>query len=587
MLDIIKEGFALIKIKKRWYFLFFILTILISTLELLGIGFVFVFLDILLNDNENKKLVESFFINYFGIQEKNKILIYFTTFIIFCFLFRNLILILFELLNYRFAAYLQGKYCSEIFQNYLNKEYSWYIKNDLTQLIINVSQHVNLVVQNVVIGFFVFLSSFIIFISISMTVIFVRPIESFSIILMLLILMLTYFIFIKNTIEYNGNVATKTFEQFFLNVSDPLKSIRLVKTFNLENFFYKRQKFFFDKYLKHSFILNVIKIIPKYLFELIVIVGILSLILFYLLNGYDIVEYIPVFAFFAIASLRLLPHVGAMLNYLQGVKRFKKALFQLSNSIKSNYPNKEKMNSQEFFFESMELKKVKFSYEKNENSLNDINLKINKGEKIAIVGKSGSGKTTLLNIILGLLRPDRGSLLLNGKNSSNVDYTNIFGLLPQESFILNDTFDRNITLSEEKQKKSEIIKVMNITNLGIFFNKKNNKFIRRMSTNFSEGEKQRIGISRVLYSKKKILVFDEPTSSLDSLNEKKIMNLITSLPKTITVLIVTHKLNTLKKFKKIVLLNNMKIDDIGSFDYLYKKNKNFRMMVDFQKIDAQ
>ena len=65
------------------------------------------------------------------------------------------------------------------------------------------------------------------------------------------------------------------------------------------------------------------------------------------------------------------------------------------------------------------------------------------------------------------------------------------------------------------------------------------------------------------------------------------MNLITSLPKTITVLIVTHKLNTLKKFKKIVLLNNMKIDDIGSFDYLYKKNKNFRMMVDFQKIDAQ
>ena len=244
MLDIIKEGFALIKIKKRWYFLFFILTILISTLELLGIGFVFVFLDILLNDNENKKLVESFFINYFGIQEKNKILIYFTTLIIFCFLFRNLILIIFELLNYRFAAYLQGKYCSEIFQNYLNKEYSWYIKNDLTQLIINVSQHVNLVVQNVVIGFFSFLSSFIIFISISMTVIFIRPIESFSIILMLLILMLTYFIFIKNTIEYNGNVATKTFEQFFLNVSDPLKSIRLVKTFNLENFFYKRQKFF-------------------------------------------------------------------------------------------------------------------------------------------------------------------------------------------------------------------------------------------------------------------------------------------------------------------------------------------------------
>ena len=120
----------------------------------------FFFLDILLNDNEkNKKLVESFFINYFGIQEKNKILIYFTTLIIFCFLFRNLILIIFELLNYRFAAYLQGKYCSEIFQNYLNKEYSWYIKNDLTQLIINVSQHVNLVVQNVVIGFFSFLSS--------------------------------------------------------------------------------------------------------------------------------------------------------------------------------------------------------------------------------------------------------------------------------------------------------------------------------------------------------------------------------------------------------------------------------------------
>ena len=162
---------------------------------------------------------------------------------------------------------MQGIYCSQIFKNYLKKPYSWYIKNDLTQLIINVSQHVTLVVQNVVVGFFNFLSSLIIFLSISVTVILVRPIESFFVILILLSLMFTFYIFIKKIVETNGKLATQTFEHFFLNVSDPLKSIRLVKAFDLENFFAKRQNFFFNRFLKHSFVLNAIKIIPKVYFR--------------------------------------------------------------------------------------------------------------------------------------------------------------------------------------------------------------------------------------------------------------------------------------------------------------------------------
>tara|TARA_X000000950_G_scaffold288388_1_gene404879 strand:- start:21486 stop:23240 length:1755 start_codon:yes stop_codon:yes gene_type:complete len=584
MLEIIKEGFLIIKIPRKWYFLFFLLTILISFFEILGIGFVFVFLDTLLNQNSNLRYLETFFLKYFQINDKNKILIFFTVFTIFCFLLRNILLIIFEISSAKIITYLQSKYCTEIFSNYLNKEYKWYIENDITQLIINVSQHITMVVQNVVIGFFNFLSSIFIFLSISLTVIIIRPFESLSIITFLLILMFTYFFLVKNLVEKNGAFATKTYEDFFLNVSDPIKSIRLVKTFGLESFFLKRQKLFYDKFLKHNLIINISKLFPKYIFELIVIIGILFLVLFYLLNNYNLVNYVPTFAFFAVACLRLLPHIGGMLNYMQGVKRFQKALFQLSKSIKGNEVNNEKIKLDKFLFKTIELKNINFSYPDGSKILKNLNLKINKGDKIAIVGKSGSGKTTLLNLILGLLKPTNGKLYLNNIDSSELNFTNIFSLLPQESFILTDTLEKNISLSEDKYNMSDILEVMKITNIDYFYNQKSDKLINRFSSNFSEGEKQRIGLARVFYSKKQILVFDEPTSSLDSINEKKIMKKINSLHQDVTVILVTHKLNTLKDFNKIVFLNDKNIEAVGNFNFLYKNNKKFKIMTDYQNL---
>ena len=213
------------------------------------------------------------------------------------------------------------------------------------------------------------------------------------------------------------------------------------------------------------------------------------------------------------------------------------------------------------FQNNLEFKKVSFSYKDNNKLvLENLNLKINKGEFIGIIGASGSGKTTLINLITGLLKPTSGEIYFDNNNIKNLSINSLISYVPQDIFLLDETIDKNIAFGIE-QNKIDYKKIEN-TVRDINIDKIYNKWINKKNTlgdfggKLSGGQKQRIGIARAMYKDSPILLLDESTSSLDKKSEDKFIEQINKIRGKKTIIIVSHRDNALKFCEKIYKLEN-------------------------------
>ena len=230
---------------------------------------------------------------------------------------------------------------------------------------------------------------------------------------------------------------------------------------------------------------------------------------------------------------------------------------------------------------NIKLKNVNFKYNNSkEFILKNINLDVSKNSKIGIIGKTGSGKSTLIDIISGLLKPTEGSIELDNKKIDifdNSNWMNKIGYVSQDIFLINDTIEKNIAfasnLSEiDTFKLNKSAKVAEIDKL---IDKLPNKFktlVGERGINLSGGEKQRISIARAMYNNPEILIFDEATSALDISTEELIFKTINNLDFDTTIIIVAHRLTTLKECDNIYELSNGSLKSLGSYNELQTKN---------------
>ncbi len=219
------------------------------------------------------------------------------------------------------------------------------------------------------------------------------------------------------------------------------------------------------------------------------------------------------------------------------------------------------------------------------NVLTNISLYIERGEKIGIVGSSGAGKTTLLRLLSGLYLPDEGSIKVNDRVLSNgevVAFRKYIAVVEQEPFLFNDTIYNNIRFGNTRATKEEIILAARQSHSEEFISNIDEGYdaiVGNKGCNLSVGQKQRLAIARALVKKPKILILDEATSNIDPLSEKFIMDTIYNLPKDMIVIIVAHRLSTIRYCDKIVILGNGMIIETGSHDALVEKaGKYFEML---------
>jgi len=246
-------------------------------------------------------------------------------------------------------------------------------------------------------------------------------------------------------------------------------------------------------------------------------------------------------------------------------------------------------------FKALNIKSLSFNYNIEEqassNALDDINIELNKGDKIAFVGRSGSGKSTLALLIMRFLDPTNGEILLNNQEISNLNidtYRNMFSYVSQNPFLFNRTIKENLLIANKNVTDNEIWECLEKVNLHELINGFEDKLNHRISisgSNFSGGEKQRLAIARAFLKPSPIVVFDEATSHLDSHSEELVQKSLALLLENKSAIIIAHRLATVKLMDRIYLFDQGKILEKGNPDNLINKNdSHFKKLWNAQQL---
>jgi len=244
------------------------------------------------------------------------------------------------------------------------------------------------------------------------------------------------------------------------------------------------------------------------------------------------------------------------------------------------------------FKEKLRLKDLSFEFGSGKKVLQDIDLTIHKNETLAIVGESGAGKSTLLNIISGLLLPGSGSYLIDNTPVEQLDLPSFkkhIGYIVQDATIFNDTIYNNISFWAPKTAENygrflKAIEKAVISDYIMNLPEKEDSLLGTNGINISGGQKQRLSIARELYKEVDFLLMDEATSALDGETESVIQQNINNLKGQFTIIIIAHRLATIKNADRIILMKNGSISAIGSFEKLLETSEEFRGMVQLQNL---
>lgn len=268
----------------------------------------------------------------------------------------------------------------------------------------------------------------------------------------------------------------------------------------------------------------------------------------------DIHSVLAMISLFVLALYRLMPSANRIITSYHDLLYYKNSLDIVYAVLKSDDEN---LGDEKIAFEKkIELKNVNFAYENKPLLFENLNLSIKKGEKIAFIGESGSGKSTAVDIIMGLLKPNSGEIYIDEKKLSPQNLKNFrqkIGYIPQQIYLFNESIAKNIAFSDELDEKllAQVIKQANLEPFIKGLKEGVNAKVGDGGSNLSVGQKQRIAIARALYAKPEILVLDEATSALDNESEAKIMNEIYKISADKTLIIIAHRLNTIKRCDKI------------------------------------
>jgi ABC-type bacteriocin/lantibiotic exporter with double-glycine peptidase domain len=311
---------------------------------------------------------------------------------------------------------------------------------------------------------------------------------------------------------------------------------------------------------KKNIIVNyaVISQSPRYVLELITFIGMILIFSFKFYSENNIESVIATMTLFLVASLRLMPSINKLIINTQNLKYNSKSVESINDFLKKELSNPLNKKALEFKNE-ISFDKVSFKYT-NQDLLKNISFKIKKNDFIGIIGPSGSGKSTILKLLMGVIKPDKGKILVDNKNFKiESNYINI-GYVGQRVNLIRGTLTQNIAFGHEKEdidyKKLDFaINTAQLRSLVDSFEEGINKMVIDNGLNFSGGQIQRIGIARALYNNPEILIFDEPTSAIDSKLKEKFLSDIYSISKTKTIIMVTHNKLDLKNCNKIIELN--------------------------------
>jgi len=482
---------------------------------------------------------------------------------------------------------------TQLFRYYVNQPFIFHIQTNSNSLLEKIQIRANAAVAGVIHPFFQILGHFFVLFFLSLLLIIANPFVAIVLIISASIFYLFIFSKLKKKIVAYGKFSPEFSHKTFKLVEQALKSIKDIKIKDNANYYTNLFNPLAKKYAYNQVKLHVFSLIPRNILEIFAYTFGFFIVLYFIMGeSKRFQEIAVVIGIYAITLQKLLPAIQGLYQAIAQFKYHKPSFDIIYSDLVRSRESFEKNNKKErenikyTFTDKINFQNIKFCYPNSNKEVLDIqNLDLQKGKFIGISGRSGSGKSTFVDILTGLLIPERGNIFLDGKKIENDVKKNLqscIGYVPQFSFIADDTIKNNIALGFKKdnidfervKKAAEIAHISEFINNELTFGYETN--VGEDGIKLSGGQRQRICIARAVYRYPQILVFDEATNSLDSLTENEIIKSIDQFKQIKTVVMVTHRVSTLKGCDEVLFFEDGKLAGKGGYHELIKTNSKFK-----------
>tara|TARA_B100000212_G_C27374761_1_gene534211 strand:+ start:24 stop:1739 length:1716 start_codon:yes stop_codon:yes gene_type:complete len=460
----------------------------------------------------------------------------------------------------------------KIYRKTLSQPYEKTLSKNPSRIISAITQELTRVIGKCF-GFIEFISSLITIFILVLSLLIIDWKINLLFIIFTLITYILISIYSEKKLLENGKIVTRTNIEHVKLIRETIGSLRDI-------IIYKKFKFFEDNYKKidipkrnakasNYFFLNG----PKYILEPLAIIIFLGVIIL-VKNDFSNESIIPLLGTLLYGLQKIIFSGQKVYREFSGFISCKASFKIIIDFL--NLPFYENQSSKMIIknkleFNSLKLENLHFNFNRNgtyNKIFKNLNLKIKKGDKVFLFGPSGSGKTTLINLILGMYSPEKGNILINNENINFKlsEWQDVISYVPQDPYFMDKTIAENIAFGEDPKDidYEKIEKVIKLSCLHEFIKSTPEGYFTNIgdkAVEVSGGQKQRIAIARALYKKKQIIILDEPTSALDNETESLIFQIISKLNKSITIIFISHKMNNLELFNKIINLKELKKSD--------------------------
>lgn len=575
-----KIAYVLTGRQKRNLIILGVIIMVGSLVELLGVSCIMPLTAVATDEtviHTNTKFV--LFGKLLGLQTVQEYVIVLALLLIFVYIFKNIYLCFMYWCQYRYQYRNEERLALEVMDYYVSRDYLFHTSKNVADIQRNVSTDVSSFWTAV----FAFTSIFnegLVCVTLFIYLFVTDVVSTASlVILVIFFLVIFYYVFKKYSFWLGAKLRLISAERtkWLLQIFAGIKEIKVAEK---APFFIEKYKYTYDAYVKNQTQQSLISILPKPVMETVCIGGLLSVVAIRVYSGMDIKSFIPTFSVFVLAAFRMLPSFNRLASYLSQIMSYKASVDSVysdivalrtqrdSNNMAGNLNDKrlDEMMLHFDIYSDIKVQNITFCYPTGTDAvLDNISLTIPYKKSVALIGSSGSGKTTLADVILGILIPQEGRIIVEDINVLEhlESWHEKIGYIPQTIYLTDDTIRHNIAFGVDENciddecvydvlEKAQLLEFVSQLPDGI------NSLVGDRGVRLSGGQRQRIGIARALYTKPQLLILDEATSALDNETETAVMEAIDSLQGSCTMIIIAHRMSTIRNCDYIYEIGNGK-----------------------------
>lgn len=563
-------------------------------LEGLGIGAVLPFLSILTDPSGPRgQWVLEQLGALFGVTDPTSAVFVAAGSLLALYVVKNAFLLATDYARFKFVFSRHVEVATRLFEGYMRRSYEAHMQQSTAEVMRNIDHEVRFVFINVFLPMLVILIEGLTALAICAALLLVNPLMTLVVATLLVGVSVSFYLVVRRRTIELGKQQQRQQARMFKWIDEGIHAFKEIRVGHKEPHFVSGFEQSGREFADAMSFYQTVKVVPLRLIEVLGIGTILLVVTVAVAQGKEAASVLPELGLFVAAGVRLMPSTNRMVSAVTTVRHFYPALEVVAADLQAVTADKVATGPSaepRADWSQVRFEGVTYRYpDTSAPAVDGVSFELKRGESVAIVGPSGAGKTTIADLLLGLLSPTTGRIVVGPNGNGQAQGAPVptvipVGYVPQPGYILDDTVRRNVALGHHDREVDDarVKGALELAQLGDLLSSMPQALDTRLGRNgarVSGGQGQRLGIARALYEQPDILVLDEATSSLDNETEREVSDAIMNLSGKKTLFVIAHRLSTVKRCDRILLLSDGRLVAEGTYDSLLQDSEEFRQLV--------